>query len=80
MMTGMQRHPISFLVASIADIMQLSPRKKLQSHPPSAGIPELYQAKLRVGHVHLTPNEVVPLRNTNRSYAWLVRAAVGSHS
>ena len=27
------------------------------------------QAKLRVGHVHFTLNEVVPLRNTNRSYA-----------
>ena len=35
--------------------------------------------KLRVGHVHLTLNEVVPLRNTNRSYVWLVRAAVASH-
>ena len=40
----------------------------------------MQQAKLRVGHVHLTLNEVVPLRNTNRSYAWLVRAAVASHS
>ena len=37
-------------------------------------------ATTRVGHVHLPLNEVVPLRNTNRSYAWLVRAAVASHS
>ena len=39
-------------------------------------------ARLRVGHVHLTLNEVVPLRNTNGSYAWLVRAgwlATASH-
>ena len=41
---------------------------------------ETQQVKLRVGHVHLTVNEVVPLRNTNRFYAWLVRAAVASHS
>ena len=44
----------------------------------------LEQAKLRfgqrVGNVHLTHNEVVPLRNTNRSYAWLVGAAVARHS
>ena len=40
----------------------------------------LQKEKLRVGHVHLTLNEVIPLRNTNRSYAWLVRAAVARHS
>ena len=40
----------------------------------------LVAGQMRVGHVHLTLHEVVPLRNTNRSYAWLVRSAVASHS
>ena len=35
----------------------------------------MQHAKLRVGHVHLTLDEVVPLCNTNRCYTWLVRAA-----
>ena len=37
-------------------------------------------AKLRVGHVHLTRNEAVPLGNTNGCYTWLVTAAVASRS
>ena len=40
----------------------------------------MWQAKLRVGHVHLTLNEVVPLCSTNRCYTWLASAAVASHS
>ena len=47
---------------------------------PYESLPMDVAAKLRVGHVHLTLNEVVPLRNTNGSYAWLVRAEVASHN
>ena len=47
---------------------------------PKIGKSLVQQVRLRVGHVHLTPNEAVPLCNTNSCYTWLVRAAVASHS